>query len=828
MTSIPMTAILQHLRRTLSLPNEAALTDGELLEGFLTSRDDAAFSALVRRHGPMVWGVCRRVLAGHHDAEDAFQVTFLVLVRKAASVVPREMVANWLYGVAHQTALNARASAARRSMRERQVAQIPEPAVEEPEHRHGLEAFLDQELRRLPDKYRSAIVLCDLEGKTRKEVAGHLCVPEGTLSGRLTRGRAILAKRLARRGVVVPAGAFAAVLAQNELCAVVPASVISSTNRTASLLTAGQAAVRGVVSAKVAALMGSVVRSLLLTKLKVATAVVMLASIAGLGAAGLLFHQHPGEPAGRNEKPSQGAAPKAKSPGGTTRQAASKRGFTVSKETTFLTGPLDKEGYIDYESALNDRLGKDIAPAKNANALLWSALGPRPDYAPVLPEYFQRLKIPAPPQRGAYFVGLARYAREQLKRKPRVPAHELLSQRNRAVKRPWVEKDYPRLDGWLKANEKPLAVAVLATKRPDFYNPMVSRKSGSEGWYGLIGAIFSGVRECREVAEALTARAMRHAGEGKFEEARQDLLACHRLGRLLARQAEPTIYLIGAAIDRLAGEADLALLDRANPTAVQARTWLRDLERLGPFPSIADWYDLGGRFTFLHTVLHIRRHGDPFLRLLIAIDPRIQPKPFVKGLKPGQALGNPLDWDSILRAGNKWYDRMSAAHRIKDRAEREKALDWIGQQLQAMEKEAGFLTDVRKALRDAREPRSRLNKWLGDALAGFCLQGFRKSPRVADRSEQQRRNLRLALALAAYRGEHGRYPEKLAALAPRYLNQVPDDLFSGKSLIYRPSGTGYLLYSVGINGLDEEGRDSDDTPAGDDISVRMPLLAMKR
>ena len=106
--------VLQTLRGATLPHDEASLTDGQLLESYVRSREDAAFAALVRRHGPMVWGVCRRVLAGHHDAEDAFQATFLVLVRKAASVVPRERVANWLYGVAHQTALQARRNATRR------------------------------------------------------------------------------------------------------------------------------------------------------------------------------------------------------------------------------------------------------------------------------------------------------------------------------------------------------------------------------------------------------------------------------------------------------------------------------------------------------------------------------------------------------------------------------------------------------------------------------------------------------------------------------------------------------------------------------------------
>src|SRR5215471_16027365 len=251
MATSPMSEMLYHLRRTMFLPDGAGMTDGELLESFITRRDDAAFAALVRRHGPMVWGVCRRVLPTHHDAEDAFQATFLVLVRKAASVMPREMVANWLYGVAHQTALNARASAARRRTRERQVTEMSEPASPEQDLWRDLLPILDQELSRLPAKYRAAIVLCDLEGKTRKDAARQFGVPEGTLSGWLTRGRAMLAKRLAPHGLAVTGGALAAVLSPSALEAGAPASAVSATIRAASLWSAGQAA-PGVISAEAA------------------------------------------------------------------------------------------------------------------------------------------------------------------------------------------------------------------------------------------------------------------------------------------------------------------------------------------------------------------------------------------------------------------------------------------------------------------------------------------------------------------------------------------------------------------------------------------------
>src|SRR5262245_43146638 len=198
-----MSEVIHHLRRAVLLQDRAGLTDGQLLEDYLSRRDEAALEALVRRHAPMVWGVCRRVLGNHHDAEDAFQATFLVLVRKAASIASPKLLANWLYGVAHQTALKARATAAKRKARERQVTMMPQPAVTEQDLWHDLQPLLDQELTRLPDKYRVAIVLCDLEGKTRKEAARQLGVPEGTLAARVARGRVMLAKRLARHGLAV-------------------------------------------------------------------------------------------------------------------------------------------------------------------------------------------------------------------------------------------------------------------------------------------------------------------------------------------------------------------------------------------------------------------------------------------------------------------------------------------------------------------------------------------------------------------------------------------------------------------------------------------------
>src|SRR5271165_4401865 len=245
MATHPLNDVIQHLRRAV-VPVRDEMTDGQLLGTFLEQRDDAALAVLVRRHGPLVWGVCCRLLRHHHEAEDAFQATFILLIRRAATIREKEKVAHWLYRVAHQTALRARAIAARRNVRERQVTEMPEPAVAEQDLWSDLQPLLDQELSRLPDEYGMVIVLCDLQGKTRQETARQLGCPEGTIASRLARARKMLAKRLARHGLLLSAGTLAAMLPQNA-SACVPISVISSTIKVANLYAAGRAA-EGVIS----------------------------------------------------------------------------------------------------------------------------------------------------------------------------------------------------------------------------------------------------------------------------------------------------------------------------------------------------------------------------------------------------------------------------------------------------------------------------------------------------------------------------------------------------------------------------------------------------
>jgi RNA polymerase sigma factor (sigma-70 family) len=277
-----LTRVIQNLRRT-ALPNEASVSDGQLLDLFIEHQDESAFSALVQRHGPMVWGVCRRIVAHHQDAEDAFQVTFLVLARKATSIRPRAMVANWLFGVAQRTALKAKTMAGKRYRREKQVTTMPEPEAVEQNSWGNLESLLDQELANLPDKFRSAIVLCDLEGKKGKDVARQLKIPEGTLASRLRTGRGMLAKRLARHGIMLSGGPLATVISQNAASASAPSVLVSSTIKAATLTAAGKTVAAGIISANAAVLMEGVMKAMLVTKLKTVMTMLLVLGMVAFG-----------------------------------------------------------------------------------------------------------------------------------------------------------------------------------------------------------------------------------------------------------------------------------------------------------------------------------------------------------------------------------------------------------------------------------------------------------------------------------------------------------------------------------------------------------------
>jgi RNA polymerase sigma factor (sigma-70 family) len=307
--STTLGGFLRRLKKAMAAESLAVLAERELVERFLSAHDEAAFQAILSRHGPMIFRVCRRVLSQEQDVEDAFQATFLVLAREAHKIRKQGSLASWLHGVAYRAALKARAGAARRRTCEARV-QVPPPAAALPDEVSWkeLRSLLDEELTRLPEKLRAPLVLCYLEGLTQDEAAEQLGCSKITCRRYLERARALLGSRLARRGVTLSAALFALVLSECAASAAVPPALAESTTEAAVALAAGKA-VAALASARALALARGLVQPAVSAKVKAVCVVLLAAALAGLGGAAVRQDHDPVAPPPPAERQEVAKAP---------------------------------------------------------------------------------------------------------------------------------------------------------------------------------------------------------------------------------------------------------------------------------------------------------------------------------------------------------------------------------------------------------------------------------------------------------------------------------------------------------------------------------------
>lgn len=284
MASGSLAPVLHYLRKVTTPVAASDVPDAELLSRFSLHRDEAAFTTLVRRHGPMVLAVCRRVLRDGHTAEDAFQATFLVLARKAGSLARPELLGHFLYGVAYRTAAKAKTEAAKRRAREQQAVRPQEIDPDDELMRQELRAVLDEEVNRLPERYRLPVVLCYLQGHTNEEAAHRLGCSRGTIATLLARARVKLRRRLTQRGVGLSAGITLAALTQAVQASVVSFPLEHVTVKASTLLAAGQTQAAGALVAQAVALAKGVSKGMLIEKLKIPAAILLLTALVGTGA----------------------------------------------------------------------------------------------------------------------------------------------------------------------------------------------------------------------------------------------------------------------------------------------------------------------------------------------------------------------------------------------------------------------------------------------------------------------------------------------------------------------------------------------------------------
>jgi hypothetical protein len=449
-------------------------------------------------------------------------------------------------------------------------------------------------------------------------------------------------------------------------------------------------------------------------------------------------------------------------------------------------------------------------------------MGPAQIHKDIRAQYFQLLGIAPLPEDGEYFLALDAYDRRiNPDQDANADRKALWEAQGAAMSRAWTHDEFPDIAGWLEANEKPLELIVEASKRPRRYDPLLA--TGEQPM--LIAVLLPMIQQHREAARALTARAMLKLGDGRPDEAWDDLLACHRLARLSGHGATLVEMLVAIAIDGVAAVGDRALLAQGDLSAAQARRMYDDLQKLGPLPKSADAIDLGERFMFHDCVQTMAAKG---LGELNSITGVIEGKPKSTLSQIFSSLATAaVDWDVILRMGNTWYDRMVAAHRLPNRDERRAAMDEIDMDLHKLAKGAKDPAALAWAILAGGQV---ISERMGQVFIALLLPAVNAAASAEERGAMNLEIVKLGCLLAAYRAEQGKYPAALADLAPKYATKIPLDLFSGKPLVYKLQGGGYVLYSVGANGKDDGGlsyEDREHAPDGagnyDDLVVQVPL-----
>ncbi len=502
--------------------------------------------------------------------------------------------------------------------------------------------------------------------------------------------------------------------------------------------------------------------------------------------------------------------------------------FTISKETTFVLGPVSNTGYVDYLQALNEIWRRDVTVQNNAMVPLLQAMGPKPEGYKLPQEYVKRLGIDALPEQGDYLILWDHFF--SVKQGDRAAWEKEFAIQWRVSMRPWSIAEFPRVAEWIKANSRAAELAIKASERTHFYSPYFISKppyfAVDEGAKTMSHSLFSlllpTVQRVRDFGTLLTARAMLHTGEGRHEEALKDLIACHRLARLVAKSGNLIERLVGLSVDAIAMEAGYSLIADARVTQKALLQYQAEIKALQPFRSIAEVVDQGERLQCLDIMFHVVRDGVLPLERLASFGTADEPG--VQARIVNALLFQNLPWDQALKETNAWFDRIVTAMKVEDSQLRWQGIKALDTEMKQQRKS---YEDLHSKIQEVGFTPADRARFLADIARHLLTPAVLNVSKAYDKQEQQLRHLHLTLALALYRQKHGQYPDKLADLVSNELKVIPSDLYSNKEPIYRRLENGFVLYSIGPNGQDDQGRTRDDDEACDDITVRVPRPDLK-
>lgn len=499
--------------------------------------------------------------------------------------------------------------------------------------------------------------------------------------------------------------------------------------------------------------------------------------------------------------------------------------ITISKETTFITEPLDEQGFVNYVQAINDRMKPEgITPENNAAVLIWQAIGWAEADEEWVNSHANALGVPPIPKNGDYLVNLYQFANQKLatKNPNRSPEEkkafrdQIFDQQGKVSEGPWTAADYPLMAEWVKLNEKPLAKVHAAMKRPLHYRPYVM-PVGEDGKPGMMVAILlPDIQSYRGLARVLKARAMLHLGNGDTAKCQQDLMATHQLARLTVKSDTLIEQLVGIAIDTIALYGDQQMALHGDMSAAELLEYRKQLEALPPVSDMHRSLNYGERFMGLDAIISLARGI------------RDDQNEDVAGLLGSSfAADGPLrqflfkmsfNWNEVLLVANGWYDRIAEASRLPYQ-QRKKTSEEFDVEFTEMRKDATSASGIAKAV--LLGPKER-GKYLGNVLMALLLPAVDQATIAQDASILRAEITKLAFSLQAYHKDHGEYPKTLTDLKPRYATQIPADIFASGPLKYTTDGKSFKLYSVGRNETDDGGFDeaTKDYPHADDIVVK--------
>ena len=476
----------------------------------------------------------------------------------------------------------------------------------------------------------------------------------------------------------------------------------------------------------------------------------------------------------------------------------------ISKSTTRITKPLDKRGFADYTAYLNQTHSQGVTTENNAVILYWKAIGPNSEET--TPEFRAKLEdvlgVKLFSEPGSFLVNVGQFAEQKIKAGVVTDNQAIFEQQGTTSEGPWTADQYPLMAEWVRMNEKPLQLVTEGSKRERYYSPVLAVNEGDP----LIATLLPNIQLYRSFARLLQARAMFALGEGRVEDARQDLLTMHRLARHTSQGPTLIEMLVGVAIDAIAYQGDRQVALHGNLTAKQLTAWRKELAEFGPTAQFAMAIDSGERFFGLDSTQN-------FAKAAISNDEEMVE--FISALGfdgNGSFLSSlvlkfSIDWNVVMSQMNEHYDAMVVAASLPTHRQRSAAYERLDGKLQELTKDLTSGGNIAKFVFLGPETRGRQ---MGNILLALLTPAVQAAQEAEDRSNAKLAAQQAGLAILAYRADTGELPAQLTDLVPKYLDTVPTDLYMETPLTYRTQGKEFAVYSLGRNRVDNRGRTWDD------------------